>query len=60
MNTEMNSSVKHSELVVQKPYQTPKLEKHGVYTLTTGLSIPIGSVPNPFTDLSLIPEEIGL
>ncbi len=60
MNTDTNSTLNQSESFVQKSYQTPKLEIHGAYTLTTGLSIPIGSVPNPFTDLSLIPEEIGL
>jgi hypothetical protein len=47
MKTEIISTAKES--LVQKPYQTPKLEICGAYTLTTGIGISIGPglAPNP-------------
>lgn len=54
------STANQPESSVQNPYQTPKLEVHGVYNQTTGISFPIGAIQNPFGDLSLIPDGVGL
>lgn len=32
--------------VKPKPYQTPRLEQHGSYTLLTGLSVPFNGLLN--------------
>ncbi len=60
MNTETLGKISQTQSQPQKPYQTPKLEIHGAYTLTTGVSLPIGNFIDPFLDQSLIPEEFGL
>jgi hypothetical protein len=49
MKTKTLRAIAESESFIQKPYQTPKLEICGAYTLTTGIGISIGPglAPNP-------------